>query len=109
MPTKFVDKFAKNKRQINRSTSTNLVFWDTLIGIQGILSLRRVLLSLILLRNFFTERIRTKISLNASYKISSTGFRQNIGTPTGGLGNFFSLFPYYEIIASLEARRTASR
>jgi hypothetical protein len=28
---------------------------------------------------------------------TSTGFRQNIGTPTGRLGNFFGLFPYYDI------------
>jgi hypothetical protein len=26
---------------------------------------------------------------------TSTGFRKNIGTPTGRLGNFFGLFPYY--------------
>ncbi len=26
---------------------------------------------------------------------TSMGFRQNIGTPTGRLGNFFGLFPYY--------------
>jgi hypothetical protein len=37
--------------------------------------------------------------------LTSTGFRQNIGTPKGGLGKIFSLFPYYEILTSLEARR----
>jgi hypothetical protein len=28
---------------------------------------------------------------------TSTGFRQNIGTPTGRSGKFFGLFPYYDI------------
>ncbi len=31
--------------------------------------------------------------LKKTYKPTSTGFRQNIGTPTGRLGNFFGLFP----------------
>jgi hypothetical protein len=28
---------------------------------------------------------------------TSTGFRQNIGTPTGRLGKNFGLFPYYDV------------
>ncbi len=28
---------------------------------------------------------------------TSTGFRQNIGTPTGRLGKIIGLFPYYDI------------
>jgi hypothetical protein len=34
-------------------------------------------------------------------KIKSTGLRQNIGTLTGRSGKINSLFPYYDILASL--------
>jgi hypothetical protein len=44
-------------------------------------------------------------NLSVNFTQISTGLRQNIGTPTGRLGKFFCLFPYYDIyLQSLEAR-----
>ena len=47
-------------------------------------------------RNYSRQNQKTNTTPQLYCTLStSTGFKQNIGTPTGRLGNFFGLFPYY--------------